>query len=343
MKKKISIILLIVFLLVTTSTAYVSSTIDSNLSKEGIRDDEFQNEGYHDDQFTETFFGDISLSLKTSKSLLPSGGGQATQITAHVTHGEDLPVEGAIIYFFASTRTEERVGQLSVTEAVTNEKGIAVSTYITLMEDNNQHITLTATTEGNDCWINKNTYLIASDEVSWCEGRIINPFTGKAHPNTTIDIFNSDNEYYFCYEDIVDENGFYSIAVPPGDYDLRLYLNLEDEDYYSSSYSGSHSILQPDNIINLRIVLKIDSNKVYTLNTEMGILKGKVSNLDSSNKIYITKRSGNTVIAEVNPDGSFMIALPEGVYEIDARGGHILHQGVRVEKGQITNLGSFSR
>jgi len=89
--------------------------------------------------------------------------------------------------------------------------------------------------------------------------------------------------------------------------------------------------------------MKIDSNQVYILDSEMGILKGKVSNLGSGNELYITRGPKDTVIADVNPDGGFMIAVPEGIYEIDARGGHILKQDVRVEKGRVTDLGSFSR
>ena len=36
-----------------------------------------------------------------------------------------------------------------------------------------------------------------------------------------------------------------------------------------------------------------------------------------------------------------MVALPTGIYEITARGGTILKQGVALENGQVTDAGSF--
>jgi len=47
------------------------------------------------------------------------------------------------------------------------------------------------------------------------------------------------------------------------------------------------------------------------------------------------------VIAETNADGSFMIALPTGSYEIGTRGGTILKQGVGIQNGKVTDAGSF--
>jgi hypothetical protein len=42
-------------------------------------------------------------------------------------------------------------------------------------------------------------------------------------------------------------------------------------------------------------------------------------------------------------DGSFIVPLKEGNYMVDAQGGHTLKQNVSVEKGRVTNLGTFSR
>lgn len=287
----------------------------------------------------------INLAVVLSEYLLPAGGGQTTTVTAFVTDENNQPVPGIDIGFMAQNRHEERHEQLSVRDTFTDENGRASSIYTTLAGDDNEHIFLKIAANTGDDWIDRETYVLASDDASRCEGRIINPFTGELPFHTAISIHDQDTGYYFLYEDIVNKDGFYSIAVPPGNYHISFLLDLGEENYYNGTYDGSHSRMEADNSIVLRIEMEIESNQDYIFNTEMGILKGNVSNLDSSNNLYITNRNDHrdTVIAVVNPDGSFMIAIPEGNYEICAKGGHILKESVRVEKGQVTDTGSFSR
>ncbi len=348
MRQITAIIILIVFLLVNLTIAYASFPgIDDKPNNEELVNNKPIQQEYHDEDepSKEIVFNNIRLSVRTFKDILPAGGGQTNQIIASVTHDNNLPAEGVHVGFFANEREGgDRSNQLSVTHAVTDANGVATSTYTTLAEDDNKHIMLMANTKSDNDWINKYTYLIASNEASLCKGRIINPFTGESLPNTSIDIMNMDTGYYFMFENETDENGCYSITVPPGLYHIRFYLDLGTATYYSGNYTGSHCNLQNDNTMSLRIEIKIDKNKNYSLNSEMGIMKGILNNKSSGNKLYIV-REGNrgTVIADINPDGSFMIPLSEGIYEINARGGHILKQGIKVRKGKVTDLGSLSR
>ncbi|MGM0446547.1 MAG: hypothetical protein ACQEQH_09060, partial [Bacillota bacterium] len=289
--------------------------------------------------FEKVVYENLSLSVIANNNVLPTGGGQTSEIIARVLYGEKLPAGGTVVNFFAQTRDEEKTAQLSTTEAVTDENGIASTSYTTLAKDDNKHITLTAVTQvDDDRWINKDTYLVASDQASWCEGRIINPFTGEPHSNTAISIFNMDTEYYFLFKDEVDQDGFYSFVLNPGNYHIRFHLDLGDANYYNNIYNGSHSLLKDDNTAELRIGKVIEDNKKYSLNSEIGIIKGKITNMNSNNELYITGKGGrDTVIANINPDGNFMILLQEGVYEISDRGGHIIESNIRIENGNVTD------
>ena len=308
-------------------------------------EDESYNEG---EQHDEIAYENISLSVTSSKSLAPAGGGQTVQITAHVTHGDNLPAQGVEVEFFAheSISGDNRSSQLSATHAFTDADGKATSKYTTIAGDDNKYMVLGAITQSDDDWIDERIYFIASNEASMCEGRIINPFTGEPYPNVDIIFDSVHTDYHIFFEGASDENGDYSIAVQPGLYYIAFFLDLGEEHYYSGSYSGSQYEFKADNTVVLRFnEIEIGKNKEYSFNTQWGIIKGTVNNLGSNRDIYIHPPAGtwNTVATQANEDGTFMVALPDGNYEINAQGGHILKSNVKVEKGKITDLGTFSR
>lgn len=323
---------------------------DEFAGKEGQNGDEGQNGR---DEQHEKVYENVDFSVSASKALLPVGGGQTTQINVYVTHN-DLPAAGVPVGFFANLVTnvpgvnDDRNNQLSSSEAVTDATGKATVTYTTLAADDNKHIGIKANTRDDDApygWTDKGTYIMASNDASLCQGRIVNPFTGEAQPNVKIDFKNMATNNYFWFENISDKDGYYSVVVPTGKYYIGFYLDLGDAIHYSGSYTGSHHGFKDDNTMVLRINEKqIDKNKTYTLDTEMGIIKGVVSNLGSHRNLYIHNGTvKGTFIANVKKDGSFMIAVPEDNYEINAQGGHILKQNVSVKKGKVIDLGKFSR
>lgn len=318
---------------------------DEPAGEEGQNSDEGQNGG---DEQHEEVYENVGLSISASKALLSAGGGQTTQITVYVTHN-DLPAEGVPVGFFAHVMNsdDDRKQQMSVNETVTDADGKATVTYTTLAADDNKQIFIMANTRDDDAphgWTEKGTYIMASNEASLCQGRIINPFTGEAYPNVNIGFDSMDTNNFIWFENVSNEDGYYSIVVPTGKYYIGFNLDLGDETHYSGSYTGSHNEFNDDNTMVLRInQMQIDKNKTYTLDTEMGIIKGMVSNLGSHRDLYIYSSVKGTFITDVNEDGSFMIAVPVGNYEVNAQGGHILKQNVKVEKGKITDLGTFSR
>ncbi len=287
----------------------------------------------------------VRLSVSVSERLLPAGGGQTTQISAYVTQGGSSPVEGVPVGFFANEGNNDRSQQLSATEATTDANGMVTVTYTTLAADDNKHIFILANTPDDGDWIEKCSYILASNEASLVTGRIIDPFTGEPYPNADISFFDTNTSYYIMFERGSDEDGYYSVAIRPGSYHIRFHLDLVEATHYSGGYTGSHHNFKADNTLELRIERSIGESKNYSVDCEMGIIKGVVTNLGSHREIYIypTGGGGTTVIANVNPDGSFMVPVTAGSYSIDAYGGHALRRNVQVEKGQVTDLGSFSR
>jgi len=291
----------------------------------------------------------VSLKLTASEVSMLGGGGKTTQITAYVTHG-GIPAEEVPVNFlaFVDQNGYNRNQQLSVIETVTGADGKATTVYTTLASDDNKHILIMANTQDDNApngWINSNNiFILASDVASLVEGRVIDPFTGEPYPNAEIVFYNNHTQHHISFDNATDENGYYSVAVIPGEWDIFIHFDMGDKNYYSGSYTGSHHDFKADNTVMLRVSdFVIEESKNYTLDTEMGIIKGTVTNLGSHRDIYIYNVAGDTVIANVNADGSFMISLPEGSYSIDAQGGHPLKRNVIVEKGEVTDLGSFSR
>lgn len=82
----------------------------------------------------------------------------------------------------------------------------------------------------------------------------------------------------------------------------------------------------------------IQAGQSYTLDSELGILKGIKSGLK---EIYIEDQKGVTVAVTINSDKSFITFLSEGVYKIWDNKGNVLKSGISIEKGKIVDLGSF--
>ncbi len=315
---------------------------------QGIAEEESQQEELEENEneyLEEVVYENVSLSVMVSKSLIPAGGGQTVVINTNVTHDNNLPAKGVPVGFFASQDDTFRKEQLSTIESITDTNGKVTATYTTLSADDDKYVSIKANVPVDDDWMEANTYILASDKGSVLEGRIINPFTGEPLSKVSIDICNVDNNnIYYMFENISDENGNYSIPVLPGEYHIRYYIDSEDKAYYNDSYTGSHHEFETDKM-NIRVQMAVDPNNNYTLDTEMGIVKGVVNNLGSHSEIYLVRHDGmhTTSIANVKEDGSFIIPLREGNYEINAAGGHIINPNVKVEKGKVTDLGTFSR
>ncbi len=296
-----------------------------------------------DDEFL--YYNDVSLSLALSNNVVPPGGGQQVYITAIVTYGEDnLPAAGTQVEFFAHGNDQDKRQQLSVKAAVTDANGVATTTYTTAAADDEKQIYFMANVPSDDDWVEQGAHALVSDVASLLEGRLVNPFTGEPVTGAKIDLHDDRTNYYVMFDRVTDKNGAYLLPVLPGTYHVHFHLDFGVSSYYTGTFSSSHSNFFADNTGIIRVELSVGQNQQYIIDSEMGILKGTLTNKGSLNELYAYRGAdGYTVALQLTADGSFMVALPEGTYTLGTHTGATLRHTIKMEKGQVTNLGSFSR
>lgn len=308
----------------------------------------YEGEDFDDDEEVEEeqeiIYNNVKVSATTNKSLLSEGGGQTVELTVKVLTNDDQPASNTPVDIFANSVKNniptDRQNQLSGERVITNESGIVKVTYTTIAADNGANIVLQGTVpEGND-WVEKRTSVLVSNSAASVQGKVVNPFTGDPVDKIDLIFFDPDTGAFYSYENPTDLVGNYSVAVPAGNFHIELRLDFENESFYGGSYGGSHSRLNEDNTAVIRIVKSVQAGQSYTLDTERGILKGIKNGMNAGDEIYIIGQE-NTVIADINSDGSFMISLPEGTYKINNNVGTILKSGISIEKGKVIDLGSF--
>ena len=87
----------------------------------------------------------------------------------------------------------------------------------------------------------------------------------------------------------------------------------------------------------------VEQNQHYVLDSEYGVLKGTLTNRGSLIEVYAYRGAdGYTVAVALDANDSFMIALPAGTYSLYTHTGATLRDSIRIEKGRIIDLGSFS-
>ncbi len=301
----------------------------------------------HGEEDDVVIYDAIRFSFSAQRTLLPAGGGQTTEITVKLTDGEGRPAANTQVGFFAGIETSDdvidRSGQLSTREVISDSNGIARVMYTTLAADDDQSIAIMANAPQGDDWTEQRFSILASDTASLVQGRLINPFTGAAHEGADISFDAKDNNSHMMHEGATQIGGLYSLPVLPGDYHVSFHLDFGSTAHYSGEFHGSHSQLNRDNTATMRETVSIAENQTITLHSERGVLMGMVTNIGSDRNLYITRDTGETVIAEVNDDGRFMILIRGGTYTIGTRTGAIIKSGVNVTPGVVTDLGSFAR
>ena len=293
----------------------------------------------------EMIYDNVNINISADKVLLNTGGGQEVDITVRVTQDNQLPAVNTPVDIFANAIIDDtpydRNSQVSGVRQITNANGIVRLTYTTIAADDDDKIFIQATVPEGDDWTEQGITLIASNTAALIQGKLIHPFTGTPIQGADIG-FDSETGSHHFYEKVTNADGSYTIAVPPGDYHVGYEFNLGDTEYYSGSYKGSHSSFNDDNKASIRFKQNIASGQEYNLDSERGILKGARPSMGAGEEIYITLvGTNNTVIAEISSGGSFLIALPAGTYEIGTRSGTILKQNQVIEKGKVTDVGTF--
>ena len=307
---------------------------------------ELEEEMMHDE---EMIYDSVNISVAADKIFFPAGGGQQVHITVQVTQDNQMPAVNTPVDVFAKAifgdQHQDRISQVSEDRKLTDANGMVKFTYTTLAGDDDAKLFIQANAPEGDDWTQLGMYMMASNRGALVQGQLINPFTGTPMQGADIGFDDPDTGSHNFYENATDADGRFAVPVPPGNHFAGFDLNFGSTRHYSGSYTGSHSEFRGDNTANIRPVpmrQTISAGQEYTLDARRGILQGVRPGMSAGGEIFITLQGTNqTVIANINEDGSFMVALPAGSYEIGTRGGTILKQGVGIQNGQVTDAGSF--
>ncbi len=292
-------------------------------------------------------YADVDLEVSLDRQLLPAGGGQTATLTARALRADGSPAVHTLITFFAGIESPdhltERSNQLSTKEVLTDATGRAQVTYTTLPTDDDEMITLKANVPTPTDWIDRGVLLMASDTAAMIGGRLLNPFTGDPLRGSMISFATVDGSRYVQHDDATDAEGRFDVVVLPGTYHMALSLDLPTTPHHDADYEGSHSVLRADGSGHIRIELPVQAGERKTVNAERGILRGSVSSVGSHPDLYITRQGSatDTVAARLNPDGSFMIALPDGTYDVGTHTGATLRSAVTISAGSVTDVGNI--
>ncbi len=295
-------------------------------------------------------YDDVDLNISIDRRLLPTGGGQTATLTVEALRADGSPAANTSISFFAGIDVPDdamidRNSQLSILESITDSSGRAQVTYTTLPGDDDRMITLKANVPKGSDWIDAGVIITASDTACLVSGRLINPFTGDPVRGSYIGFHAVDDSLYLQHDDATDAEGRFDVVVPAGEYHMGLDLDLSGTSLYQGSYQGSHSNFDADGSGSIRIELHAQAGARQNVNAERGVLRGSVGSVGSHPSLYVTRQGSatDTVAAQLNPDGSFMIALPDGTYDVGTHTGTVLRSGVTITAGSVTDLGGISR
>ncbi len=274
----------------------------------------------------------LSVWVEADPEVVPEGGGQTVTINVTVADNHGYLVEGADVSFFAEAfEAGERTEQLSPAETRTDELGQARATYTTLEADDRRFVTINMSIgkDTSDDYLMEfmDLQIMAADRVASVSGVVKDPFTGNPLEGVHIHFMRRDINRSIGFVE-TDPEGRYAATVPTDHYGLSF--NMEIRDDISVNVS--------------------DPGKNYTVDNKKGILKGVITGVSPGKMVMAIGpgfRRDNpdnwTLQAEVQDDGSFVMALFPGTYEVmiaHPSGPPPFKTGVSVQSGQVTDLGT---
>ncbi len=270
----------------------------------------------------------LSVWVEATPESVPAGGGRTVTVNVTVAYNNGYLVEGADVTFNAySFEAGERNGQLSQLKATTDALGEARTTYTTLAADDHRFVTVNLSVSKDDVMEHRQLQFTAANQAAKVSGIVRDPFTGAPLEGAIIHFFRNDLNRSIGFVE-TDAEGRYSVTVPTGNYGLSFDLGIRDQISVNVSSPGES----------------------YTVNNKKGILKGVVTGVSAGSKVMAIApgfRSTNpdnwTLQAEIQSDGSFMLALFPNTYELFIVGrSNPFKTGITVQSGQVTDLGTVS-
>ncbi|MFA7502620.1 MAG: carboxypeptidase regulatory-like domain-containing protein [Anaerovoracaceae bacterium] len=275
--------------------------------------------------------GDINLSVAFSPQILPEGGGQTSAITVTVTDKAGKPVKDAKVWFlaevFEGVRVSDRNAQLSQIETYTNTSGKAIISYTSLAADNKKPVFITASASKDSVDVHGKFYqIIAANQAAVISGTVRDPYTGIPKGGVSMHVRRDGTDHSFSNTE-TDDQGYYSLPVPTGTYNVFFDMPIKDQITVNASGHG----------------------KTYTVDNNKGILKGVVTGAGSGKMVmalapdFRHSPDAWTLQANIQSDGSFVLALAPGTYELFVVGSsNPSKTGITVQSGRVTDIGTVN-
>ncbi len=289
------------------------------------------------------------ISYSITPRVIKNGDGKTIDIEAVVTNKEKLPLEGINVSIFIESHSENRSNQVNYDSEVTDENGKIRASYTTTLQDNNKNFIITMATMIDDKEVMAySNFIVTNSPTVYVSGTALNPINGNPlvgdlvtaslrDPHKYIQLAKVDNEGKFDGYLVVNDKPYYIGA------DIENTLNV------SNTYNGSNSSISND-YFRFEFPYKLDSIANTIINLKTGIVKGYYTNSISSSEVIAFKiingkpyhTQGYAV--PVAPDGTYMLVLQEGKYEIlDMRSAKTINSNFTVTQGKTIDLGSFTR
>jgi len=281
----------------------------------------------------------LTLSIQGFPGLLPTGGGEEAVITAWVKK-DGAPVAGAEVYFMAEAEGQLRIDQLSAAQARTDDSGRASTTYTTLPGDDGKRVEIGCTVFVDGDEMSEATALFVSDNAAEVTGLVKNPYSGVPVAGAEVNLFDSVTHKSHVF--MTDDGGAYTAYVPAGAYTIFYRFSMDETPGYDhGDYGGSNYGIE-EGQFRLQHSLDLAGGQRVRSDCDPGMLKGTLARAEEGMKMALVRISNNeTVLADINADGTFAAPLAGGDYDVFIMGESTPLTRVSITPGSVADLGDI--
>lgn len=267
----------------------------------------------------------IFVTIEQSHKLVAAGGGRQVSIVVSVVDETGAPVEEVMVSLHANSGQTNRSAQVSTNFLETDAAGRASFTYTTVAADDGRQVEMLVNVGSDDHSVERRLVLMAANQAAEVVGTVVDPHTGAPLAGAEVMFWLAAQERSVGRV-FTDAQGRYEAFVPTGSYDVVFELAHRDMIVGDFTVHGS----------------------TYTLNYNKGVLRGVATGLAPGSSIMAigpgfksTGRDNWTLVGEVAANGSFVIYLRPGTYQLFVMGrSNPFRTGVVVETGKVTDIGT---
>jgi hypothetical protein len=229
---------------------------------------------------------------------------------------------------------------LSASQAPTDESGRASTTYTTLPGDDGKRVEIGCTVFVDGDEMSEATALFVSDNAAEVTGLVKNPYSGVPVAGAEVNLFDSVTHKSHVF--MTDDGGAYTAYVPAGAYTIFYRFSMDETPGYDhGDYGGSNYGIE-EGQFRLQHSLDLAGGQRVRSDCDPGMLKGTLARAEEGMKMALVRISNNeTVLADINADGTFAAPLAGGDYDVFIMGESTPLTRVSITPGSVADLGDI--